>query len=358
MSKQTRPRSLRLEASTFCQLKCPSCETAQGKTHEKLGGGFLKLKDFQKVVDENPWISTIELSNWGEIFLNPNLSDIMEYAYRKDVALTATNGANLNTVKTEVLENLVKYKFRHLACSIDGASPETYSIYRIGGKFERVIENIKTINHYKSIYRSDFPVLTWQFVIFGHNEHEIPIVQEIAKSLNMNVRLKLSWDEKLSPVKNEDLVRKSISLGVASRSEYIEKHGRDYIQKGICRQLWKSPQINWDGKILGCCYNYWGDFGNAFESGVTGGLNNEKMSYARQMLLGKVEAKNGIPCTTCGHYKRMKEKRNWLTIRDINLFLPKRENLAYSLGRLGVRMTNRSRLVSKIYAMLFGSLYQ
>lgn len=352
---QIKPLRILLEASTFCQLKCPSCETAQGKTHETLGGGFLTLQNFQKIVDENPSISSIELSNWGEIFLNPDLSDIMEYAYRKNVALTASNGVNLNTVKEQVLENLVKYKFRHLTCSIDGASAETYSIYRKGGNFERVIQNIKTINHFKSLYRSHFPVLTWQFVIFGHNEYEIETVHEMAKSLNMNVRLKLSWDENISPIKNKDLVRRATKLGVYSRSEYIQKYGKDYLQKGICSQLWKSPQINWDGKILGCCYNYWGDFGNAFESGIVNGLNNEKINYARLMLTGKVEAKEGIPCTTCGHYKRMQENRSWLTRRDVKPFLFIQGNFAHSLGRLGVWVTNRlPRAIYKIYLSIFG----
>src|SRR5512136_1771584 len=110
MTEQIRPRSLRLETATVCQLKCPTCPTTQGITRENLGGGFLKLKEFQKLVDENPWIAHIELSNWGEIFLNPEIYDIMECAYRKSVALTASNGANLNTVKEKVLEGLAKFK--------------------------------------------------------------------------------------------------------------------------------------------------------------------------------------------------------------------------------------------------------
>jgi hypothetical protein len=56
MSEQIKPGKIRLEASTFCQLKCPVCETAQGKTHETLGGGFLKFSDFKRLVDENPSI--------------------------------------------------------------------------------------------------------------------------------------------------------------------------------------------------------------------------------------------------------------------------------------------------------------
>jgi MoaA/NifB/PqqE/SkfB family radical SAM enzyme len=80
-----------------------------------------KINDFQKLVDENPWLSHIELSNWGEIFLNPDLLKIIRYAHSKNLALTASNGVNLNTVKKELLEALVKYKFRHITCSIDGA---------------------------------------------------------------------------------------------------------------------------------------------------------------------------------------------------------------------------------------------
>lgn len=353
MTPQIKPKTIRLEASTHCQLKCPSCETAQGKTHEKLGGGFLKFQDFQKFVDQNPWLSHIELSNWGEIFLNPDLLEIIKYANSKSVALTASNGANLNTVKKELLEAVVKYKFRHITCSIDGASSEIYSIYRQGGNFERVIENIKTINEYKRLYRSQFPLLTWQYVAFGHNEHEIPAAQALAKSLNMKFYVKLSWDENFSPVTNGDLVRKASKQGVASRSEYLKKHGRDYLQKRICSQLWQDPQVNWDGKILGCCYNYWDNFGNAFEDNLGKSLNTEKIDYARQMLLGKVEAKADIPCTKCGHYQQMKKEGNWLTMSDVNSAQSKSEKYPYSLGRFGVWLTNNLPFGTKIYSLVF-----
>jgi MoaA/NifB/PqqE/SkfB family radical SAM enzyme len=339
MTKQIRPRSLRLETSTFCQLKCPSCETAKGIIQDNIGSGFLKLKDFQKVVDENSWISHIELSNWGEIFLNPEFSDILVYAYKKSVALTANNGANLNTVKETTLKNLVRYKFRHIKCSIDGSSQETYNIYRKNGNFERVIENIKIINHYKSLYKSNYPLLTWQFIAFGHNEHEIQSARQMANSLNMKFWIKLSWDEEFSPVKNVDLVKSATDSKVASRSEYYQKYGIDYKQKRICSQLWRVPQINWDGRILGCCFNYWGDFGNAFELGVLNGLNTEKISYARQMLLGEVNEKAGIPCTQCPHYKKMKQNGEWLTKNDIAI--PKKEQFMHNLGRLGVWVTNK-----------------
>lgn len=312
MNNGIKPRRIRLEASSLCQLRCVSCPMPQKKNRRIIGYGYLKINDFQKLVDENPWIREIELSNYGEMFLNPDLLDIIKYAYIKKITLTAHNGVNLNTADEKVLEALVKYKFKALTCSIDGASNETYKVYRVGGDFDKVVENIKKINYYKGKYSSKFPLLRWQFVIFGHNEHEIPEAIKMAKDLNMRFSPKLSWDESFSPIQDKEFVKKHSGLDIVSRAEYYQEHKADYM-KGACSQLWESPQINWDGKLLGCCHNWWGSFGDAFESELTNALNNEKMHYAREMLLGKKPAREDIPCVTCEIYKRMKATDRWLT---------------------------------------------
>ena len=153
--------------------------------------------------------------------------------------------------------------------------------------------------------------MLWQFVVFGHNEHEIPKARGLAKDLGMDFRVKLSWDEDISPVRDGDLVREAV--GAASREEYRRRYDVPYLQS-ICHQLWDQPQINWDGKILGCCRNFWGDFAkeNAFRDGLLASVNSEKMSYAREMLLGRKGAREDIPCTTCNIYLDMKAKSKWL----------------------------------------------
>jgi MoaA/NifB/PqqE/SkfB family radical SAM enzyme len=307
---KVKPTSIRLDASSVCQLRCPSCPTATKAIYPVVGGGFLSLKDFKKLLDENTWIHKIELSNYGEIFLNPELLGIIEYAYQRNVILSANNGVNLNTVKENVLEGLVKYQFRSMVCSIDGASNDTYKIYRVKGDFETVIENIKRINFFKQKYQSEYPQLTWQFVIFGHNEHEIPLARKMASELDMKLSLKLSWDSTFSPVRDQERIRKEV--GAVSREEYKENYGIDYMRE-ICHQLWDLPQINWDGKVLGCCRNFWGEFGgNAFQDGLLPSINSEKMKYARKMLLGKKPARKDIPCTTCEIYLGMRAGGKWL----------------------------------------------
>ncbi|MGI9415769.1 MAG: radical SAM protein, partial [Hyphomicrobiales bacterium] len=152
-----RPTKIRLEASTYCQLRCPTCPTTTGETHAGIGGGFLKFEDFRALLDSAPWLEEIELSNYGEIFLNPDLPGILEHAHKCGVRLTARNGVNLNNATDEMLEALVKYRFEHLRCSLDGASNESYRQYRVRGNFDRVIGNIRKINAYKKQYGSDRP---------------------------------------------------------------------------------------------------------------------------------------------------------------------------------------------------------
>jgi MoaA/NifB/PqqE/SkfB family radical SAM enzyme len=307
-----RPDAIRLEASSFCQLRCPSCPTTAGVIHPAVGSGFLRLDDFRNLLDENPFVTSIELSNYGEIFLNPQLLQILELAHERNVALTAANGVNLNHVRDEVLEGLVRYGLQRMTCSIDGASQETYSRYRVRGNFGQVIANLRRINQFKHQYRSQFPLLRWQFIVFGHNEGELPFAHQMAQQLGMEFYVKLSWDDDFSPITDRSLVRSATNTGAATRQEFKNLYGRDYTQ-GICQQLWDNPQVNWDGKVLGCCRNFWGDFGgNAFTDGLVPSLNNDKIAHARKMLRGEAPPRDDIPCTTCEIYLHRRANEQWL----------------------------------------------
>jgi MoaA/NifB/PqqE/SkfB family radical SAM enzyme len=176
---------------------------------------------------------------------------------------------------------MVKYRFRKLTCSIDGTDQKTYSIYRVNGNLGKVLDNIQMINHLKRQYNSFYPVLNWLFVVFGHNEHQIPEARKTARELNMSFSAKLSWDdlytETFSPVKDTALVAVESGLGAGSRKEYREKYGKEYMSK-VCHSLWVKPQVNHDGRLLGCTVNYWGDYGNVFDDGLINCINNEKIS--------------------------------------------------------------------------------
>ena len=207
-----------------------------------------------------------------------------------------------------------------ITCSIDGASQETYSQYRVNGNFDRVIENITRINEFKRRFNSDKPVLTWQFVAFGHNENEIGIARTMASGFGMKFQLKLSWDDlytdTFSPIKNKELIKIESGLQVATRKEFEEKYGRNYLG-GCCLNLWRSPNINYDGKLLGCCVNYWDDYGNVFEDGLENCLKSERYIYAKKMLMGLKKERKDIPCVRCKIYMTRKKLGSLVTFDQV-----------------------------------------
>jgi MoaA/NifB/PqqE/SkfB family radical SAM enzyme len=344
--QRAQPRSAVVEATSHCQLRCPSCPTAQRDTDKALSRGYLTPSMLTRILDGGRKLRHLELSNWGEAFLNPKLLEILKIAKDRHVAMTISNGANLNNARDEVLEALVKYGVQDITCSIDGASQATYEKYRRGGNFDQVISNIKRINHFKEKYRSTFPLLRWQFILFGHNEHEVDKARQMAADLNMAINFKLSWDPDYAPVADQRLARRL--AGAADRQESSDDHGIRYHSKA-CTQLWRKPAINWDGKVIGCAVNYWGNFGDIdADGGFTAAVNSDRMKYARKMLMGLAPPRGDVPCSTCEHYLHRQRSGHWITPAAILVWAPLRE----FLYRHGLTRAVRQLVVFRLPALM------
>lgn len=310
-----KPTSVRIEASSVCQLHCLLCPRTTGETSAVIGNGVLKFSDFKRFIDDNPHIRRVELGNFGEVFLNKALPSILQYAYENDTTTQIDEGANLNDASDDALEALVKYQTSVVRCAIDGITQKAYERYRAGGDLRKVLGNIQKINAFKDKYASTKPHLIFQFVIFGHNEHQIESVIKLATILNMELDFKLNFYPNMMPVINKDRIRKY--LGYADRNEYLELFGEHY-KRSQCYELWHSPQVNWDGKLLGCSRNFWGTYAeNVFESGFQNSINNEKITYTRQMLMGQQPLRDDIPCKKCGVYHSMARTQKWITKEEL-----------------------------------------
>ena len=249
-------------------------------------------------------IREVEFSGYGEPFLNPELGDIFRISEKNGERATIGGGSNLNCRDEKTAEALVRFRVRELTVSIDGATEATYRRYRVGRSLAAVLSNIKLIKRYKSKFRSKYPALKWQFIGFGHNEHEIPAARRRAKTLGMEFCVKLNHDGKYSPVRNRRRFRTVSGLGAADRDEYFRLHREPY-PPGVCGQLWYSPQISWNGGVMGCSTNHWLKFGgNVFTGELENCLNSPKMRYAWRMLAGLERPRKAIPCSSCVHYPR------------------------------------------------------
>lgn len=302
------PISIRLELCTLCQLNCLDCYMRKNN-YGNTGKGYLNFENFKKIVDQNEYIEEIEISNSGEVFLNPDIVKILQYAYKKNICITIENGVNFNTISEKVIEALVKYQVNSMTFSIDGASQETYSIYRRNGNFDKVIDNIKLLIKYKEKYNSQIPYLKWQYILMNHNECDIKKAKKIAKSLDIEIYFKKDWENKYKP---------------KDKKKILNLTGLDYDEKPIdspfcwqdCIQMILFPQINYDGRILGCCTNFQHDWNlNSLDSGLTNCLNSEYYMNGIYRLLGDGQIKNnGDPCCKCWYYDLIDKEKKFIEL--------------------------------------------
>lgn len=298
---------VRLEAGSKCQLRCPACPTGKRETkNTPIGWGWLKPDDFDGFLERHPQVRRVELSNYGEILLNPDLVRIAAIADARGVELSAANGVNLNSATEESLGALAR--FRRITMSIDGCSQETYAQYRVGGNFDAVWRNALRLIELRREAGLPLADIVWQFVVFPHNEHEARAARERAAELGISFFPKMSWDG--SHAKLRDPAAVALLLGAseaeaARPGEFLDRHFRDDNGAArLCEQLWTTPQINWDGTLLGCCVNFTAGFGNVFRSGLAEAMASPEYRQLLDVVAGKRLAVAGQPCAGCGIYKK------------------------------------------------------
>ncbi len=306
---------LSIEPCTHCQLHCPGCPNMDLGHPPGMGWGRLTFDHFQKLIDGSPEIKRVHFDCFGEAFLNKDILPILKYGSERNISFTF-GSANFNHVSAAILEALVKYGIEVVVVALDGVTSISYAIYRKYGALVRVLENVRKLNAYKKQYQSEFPKLVCLWVVFGHNQHEIPQAKALAKELGMEFKPKMQWDSDYSPITDSEQLKNDLGWEYSNREDYLAGTGDNYMQN-VCHQLFQSPKINWDGTVLGCHWTQEGFGGNAFEDGYGAAINNEKIVYARRMLTGEVPARDDIPCTNCSIYQKRLETGHFLTEDEV-----------------------------------------
>ncbi len=291
-------RKVRLEVCSKCQLKCPTCATARGETRTGVvAWGELSPDNLSKFLAGAGRIRSLEISNWGEIFLNHQLPALLARARDDGVAVTVANGVNLNTASDESLEALVLSGVKALTISIDGATHESYARFRVNGTLDRVLDNVERINHFKRKHGSPFPELTWQYIVFGHNETEVEAARTMAAARDMKFAPIRNLAADYSPLRDAERAAADTGIDFATSTDTVLDSMAENF--GFCHQVWDAPQVNWNGALLGCCFNNTRAFGNAFETPLAELLAGPDYRYLQAMLVGRVPLRADMPCATC-----------------------------------------------------------
>ncbi len=291
------PPILMIEPTNICNLKCPMCPAVVGK--RVLKKGQLKLENFKKVLDEiGEYVIQLQLWNQGEPFLNKYFLEMIRYAKSKGVmTITSTNGHFIES--DEKAEEIIRSGLDQLILSMDGTNQETYEKYRIGGDYQRVIDNLGRLARAKQRLKSKRPLIELQFIVFKHNQDEIDAIIELAKEYRID---RLSF--KTAMVYTPDQAEMYLAVDQKEKLYAVEdgKVKRKQRVPNWCKRLWLNSTVNWDGTVVPCCFDVDSDyvFGELFTNGNSFKRiwkNKKYMAFRRAVLRNRQAIEMCNNCT-------------------------------------------------------------
>lgn len=162
-----RPMNITIEQTNVCNLDCPVCETGAGILGR--AAGHLTLEQFQKIIDKiGAHTNTLMFYFMGEPFLNKHSYDMIRYAKAAGIPFieTCTNGDFVDP------QRLVASGLDRVSFQIGGVTQETHQIYRVKGRLERTMQNLKETIRIRNQQKSGLKIEVG-FILMKHNEHEV-----------------------------------------------------------------------------------------------------------------------------------------------------------------------------------------
>ena len=277
------PIEIIIDPINICDLKCPLCPTGQRANTRSLGS--MPYENYQRIIDElSRWLYKVRFYSWGEPLMHKDIYKMIAYATDKNIGTEIST--NLNVFRESDSKTLLESGLELLIISLDGADDKTYSHYRIGGDFSRVINNISAVVKEKKKTGRKNPFIEIQFLVMRHNEYQIPKMKALAKELGVD-RLRLG--PVTVNVRNEEDLNWLPVDEQLSRYSYVENNDKIYSIRKKCEWLWRSMVINWDGTISPCCV-YEGEkavFGSLLDNKIEKLWNNEYYKKSRLIFARK-----------------------------------------------------------------------
>jgi len=118
---------------------------------------------------------------------------------------------------------------------------------------DEVKEGIRNVVKWKKKLKSSRPFLIIQFLVFKHNEQQIPDAEKLVKELGAN-KLELKTAQVYDYRNDTMLIPDNLKY-----SRYIrDRDGKWKLKKPVrnrCFRMWSGAVITWDGRVVPCCFD-------------------------------------------------------------------------------------------------------
>jgi radical SAM protein with 4Fe4S-binding SPASM domain len=174
------PRILYLESTNRCNLRCKGCILYRGGWESERD---VSLRELAAITDQLPALERVFLHGIGEPLLNEELLEMIQYLKRREVyVLFNTNGVLLDGRKQV---GLIRAGLDELRISLDAASAQGYRKIRNSGKFEQVVENVRSFAALQKKQGAAHPKLSLWFLGTRDNVAELHDFVELAARIGV-----------------------------------------------------------------------------------------------------------------------------------------------------------------------------
>jgi len=163
---------IHVEASTFCNARCPLCP--RSLYGYKVEGVYpevhLQVDKFKEALKKIPGYEFVYFNgHLGDPMMNPN---ILELALMTKCQTSITTNGSIGSKNTwqQLAKNNIKFIF-----SIDGLE-DTNHLYRQDVEWNKIMDRVKW-------FIDAGGHATWKFILFRHNMHQVEQVKELSKEL-------------------------------------------------------------------------------------------------------------------------------------------------------------------------------
>ena len=168
------PKVLLLDTISYCNLECSMCLHKEMKRKK----GIMPWNLFTKIVDEIVETDKnvrVWMVFFGEALLmkrrRPSIFDMIAYAKSKGLTDVVLN-SNANLLDQSAAKGLINSRLDAIYIGIDAFTPYTYSKLRIGGNYEKTVQNLLYLIDLKELTNANKPEVFVQFVEMDINKDE------------------------------------------------------------------------------------------------------------------------------------------------------------------------------------------
>jgi MoaA/NifB/PqqE/SkfB family radical SAM enzyme len=250
------PRSIQIECTTRCNLKCTFCELSYWTEKPT----DLKFDNLQRMVEHLPKLKRVDLTGIGESLMNRDFFRIVEFLKSRGMYVTLNDNFTLMT--EAAARRLIELEIDQMFLSLDGATKQTYEPIRVGANFDKVISNTRRLLQIKREMRRRRPEVKINTVVCLTNYHELPAIVELAHDLGIGmvqfvnvITFDNTADLDTLSVRRDvqerfaESVQRARQLGVRVKIELFAKWP---VQR--CDFPWRRNFVTYDGHVHPCCY--------------------------------------------------------------------------------------------------------